>query len=220
MAFRRNALMSTSLLDLHVLASLTRDGRLLFMTRMLRLFGYGLVSVVLMLHLTALGFTAVQAGLLMTLTLAGDTVVSLWITTSADRIGRRNMLIVGAALMLLAGIVFVLTGNFILLVLAATIGVISPSGNEVGPFLAIEQAALSHLIPSPMRTGVFAWYNLAGSVATALGGALVAGVATHELHALRNATDRQLPEAVLLAYAVHWRTSGTGFPSGLATRLK
>src|ERR1035437_9398698 len=90
------------------------------------------------------------------------------------------MLIVGAALMLAAGIVFVFTSNFLLLVIAATIGVISPSGNEVGPFLAIEQAALSHLLPSKSRTGIFAWYNLVGSVATACG-ALVAGFLTHIL---------------------------------------
>ena len=58
---------------------------------------------------------------------------------------------------------------------AATIGVISPSGNEVGPFLSIEQAALSHVIPDSARTEVFAWYTLAGSLATALG-ALAGGI--------------------------------------------
>ena len=46
---------------------------------------------------------------------------------------------------------------------------ISPSGNEVGPFLSIEQAALSHVVTDRTRTEVFAWYTLAGSVATALG---------------------------------------------------
>src|SRR4051794_9704563 len=87
------------------------------------------------------------------------------------------MLLIGAILMAAAGITFACTGNFLLLVLAATIGVISPSGNEVGPFLPIEQAAISHLIPSETRTKILAWYNLTGSLATALGalggGALV-----------------------------------------------
>src|SRR5438445_763065 len=107
--------MAAKILDLHLLAALTRDGRLLFATRILRLFAYGLISVVLMLYLTALGFSAMQAGILMSLTLAGDTLISLWITTKADRLGRKKMLILGAWLMLLAGVVFVLTGNFILL---------------------------------------------------------------------------------------------------------
>jgi len=148
---------------------LTRDSRILFTTRTARLFGYGFLSVVLVLYLTQLGLDEGQVGLLLTLTLIGDTAISLWITTHADRIGRKRMLIAGAGLMVLAGILFVITSNYFLLVLAATIGVISPSGNEVGPFLSIEQASLSHLLPDNRRTGIFAWYNLVGSFATALG---------------------------------------------------
>ncbi len=71
--------------------------------------------------------------------------------------------------MIMAGIVFSLTGNPVLLMIAAIIGVISPSGNEIGPFLSLEQAALSQLLPSERRTRIFAWYNLAGSLAAAAG---------------------------------------------------
>lgn len=76
--------------------------------------------------------------------------------------------------MMFAGVLFAVTHNFALLLFAATVGVISPSGNEVGPFLSIEQASLSQIIPDRARTEVFAWYNLVGSFATALG-ALVGG---------------------------------------------
>jgi MFS family permease len=55
-----------------------------------------------------------------------------------------------------------------LLLIAAIIGVISPSGYEVGPFLPVEQAALSQIVPE-LHTKVFAWYNLVGSFATATG---------------------------------------------------
>jgi MFS family permease len=152
-----------------ILATLNRDGRILFGTRMLRLFAYGFVSVILVLHLAAAGLTEQQIGLLLTLTLFGDTAISLFITTRADRIGRRRMLMIGALLMVIAGIVFAITQNFWVLLAAAVIGVISPSGGEVGPFLPIEQASLSQLIPDAKRTDVFAWYNLAGSLTTALG---------------------------------------------------
>jgi len=148
---------------------LTRDGWLLFLTRCTRLFAYGALSVVLVFYLTSLGLSASQTGGLLTLTLVGDTVVSLYLTTRADRIGRRRMLIVGAILMAAAGLTFASTRNLAFLVVAGTIGVISPSGNEVGPFLPIEQAALSRVVPSQMRTTVFAWYTLAGSFATAAG---------------------------------------------------
>jgi MFS-type transporter involved in bile tolerance (Atg22 family) len=73
-----------------------------------------------------------------------------------------------------AGAVFILTKDPILLMVAAIIGVISPSGNEIGPFLSVEQAGLTQLIPDQRRTQVFAWYNLSGSFATA-SGALAGG---------------------------------------------
>ena len=145
------------------------DTRVLFSTRILRLFAYGFLSVILALYLGQLGMDEARIGLLLSLTLLGDTAISLWITTSADRLGRRRMLIAGAALMVLAALLFAVTRNFYLLLLAAVVGVISPSGNEVGPFLSIEQASLSQLVPDRRRTGIFAWYNLVGSFATACG---------------------------------------------------
>ena len=151
------------------LRQLTPDGWLLFATRFIRLFAYGALSVVLVFYLVGLGLSEFQTGLLLTSTLIGDTVVSLYLPTRADRIGRRRMLIIGAALMAAAGLTFAFTRNWWLLILAGTIGVISPSGHEVGPFLSIEQAALSHVVTDRTRTTVFAWYILAGSVATALG---------------------------------------------------
>lgn len=179
---------------------LSTDGRLLFATRSLRLFAYGFLSVVLALYLAGLGLDELQIGLLLTLTLVGDTVISLWITTNADRIGRRRMLIAGAALMILAGASFALTRNFLVLILTATIGVISPSGNEIGPFLPVEQAALSQLLPDQRRTSVFAWYNLAGSFATALG-ALFGGVLSQGLQ-VRGFPSIESYRVVVMGYAV------------------
>jgi len=146
-----------------------RDTLLLFATRIVRLFCYGFLSVVLALYLAAAGLSEKQIGLLLTLTLAGDAVISLWLTTSADRFGRRRTLLVGALLMIGAGVVFIFTRNPIALAIAAVIGVISPSGNEIGPFLSVEQAALTQLLPGEERTRTFAWYALAGSLATATG---------------------------------------------------
>lgn len=165
------ATLSRISLPVSALRDLTPDGRLLFLTRIMRLFAYGFLSVILVIYLTRIGLSDVQAGLLLTLTLVGDSVITLWITTHADQIGRRKMLLIGAGLMIFAGFLFILTNNFYLLLFAATVGVISPSGNEVGPFLSIEQASLSQLIPGHQRTGVFAWYNLVGSFATAFGAA-------------------------------------------------
>jgi len=159
---------------------LTRDGWLLFLTRFTRLFAYGSLSVILVFYLVGLGLSESQTGLLLSLTLTGDVLVSLYLTTRADRMGRRRMLVIGAMLMTAAGLAFAFTHSFLFLIIAGTIGVISPSGNEVGPFLSLEQAALSHVVPQQSRTEVFAWYTLAGSLATAAG-ALCAGAITQLL---------------------------------------
>jgi MFS family permease len=154
-----------------------RDVALLFLTRAVRMFGYGLLSVVLVLYLTALGLSAGEVGLLLALTLLGDAAVSLWLTTHADRIGRRKVLVAGASLMLAAGLAFVATPVYVVLVVAATIGVISPSGNEVGPFLAVEQASLSQIVAAGSRTGLLARYQLVGSFSTAIGALVGGGIA-------------------------------------------
>src|SRR5512137_170835 len=143
----------------------SRDVRILFTTRIVRLFCYGFLSIILALYLAQAGLSEKQIGLLFTLTLAGDAGISLWLTTSADRFGRRRTLLLGALLMIAAGTAFLLTRDPFLLAAAAIIGVISPSGNEIGPFLSVEQAALSQLLPDEKRTQTFAWYALVGSLA-------------------------------------------------------
>ncbi len=182
------------------MAHTRRDVLLLFSARSLRLFAYGALSVVLALYLHQVGLTEGRIGMLFTLTLFGDAGISLWITTTADRIGRKRMLLLGAGLMVLAGVVFSLTENPILLVIAGIIGVISPSGNEIGPFLSLEQAALSQLLPTERRTRSFAWYNLAGSLASATG-ALGAGFVAKILMDAAGFSEVASYRAVIHGYA-------------------
>jgi len=181
------------------LHALTRDGRRLFFTRTVRLFAYGALSVVLVLYLTSVGLTAARTGLLLTLTLGGDVAISLFLTTRADRAGRRWTLAVGALLMAAAGVAFLATRDYLLLVVAGTIGVISPSGNEVGPFWPIEQAALSEIVAERQRTSVFAWYQLVGALATATG-SLAGGFLSQGLQRA-SYTPVASYRAVLLLYA-------------------
>jgi MFS family permease len=173
---------------------------LLFATRIVRLFCYGFLSVVLALYLAEAGLSEKQIGLLFTLTLAGDAGITLWLTTSADRFGRKRTLLLGALLMMGAGVAFILTRNPILLMVAAIIGVISPSGNEIGPFLSVEQASLTQLIPDRRRTQIFAWYNLSGSFATA-SGALAGGLLSQILQS-GGVSALESYRTVLMGYAL------------------
>ena len=179
---------------------MTRDAWLLFAARAVRMSGYGALGVILVLYLASAGLDAGQIGVLLTLTLVGDTLISLWLTTHADRLGRRRTLILGALLMAAAGAVFAGSAGFLVLLVVATLGVISPSGSEVGPFLPIEQAALTAITPASRRTSIYAWYNLTGSLATALG-ALVAGLVVGWLQA-SGWSDIDAYRVILLSYAI------------------
>jgi MFS family permease len=161
--------------EILALRLLSVDGRWLFVTRIVRMFAYGFLSVILALYLAQRGLNDHEIGVLLTWTLVGDAAVSLLMTLIADRAGRRGMLMIGAGLMIFAGLTLAFTDSLPLLVMAAVIGTLSPSGNEVGAFLSIEQAALSQATSDQYRTSVFAWYNLAGSFSTALG-ALATGI--------------------------------------------
>lgn len=104
----------------------SRDTKLLCLQRFTRLFAYGASTLILALYLSSLGASDARIGLFMTLTLLGDVVISFFLTLVADSLGRRKILVVGSALMSASGVVFVVSGNYWVLVAASIFGVISP----------------------------------------------------------------------------------------------
>ena len=93
------------------------------------------------------------------------------LTTRADRFGRRRTLFLGlAADARRRASCSPATPCSPCSLVAATLGVISPSGNEVGPFLAIEQASLAQLVDARRPDlDCSRGTRSPGSVATALG---------------------------------------------------
>ncbi|KAL1856131.1 hypothetical protein Plec18167_000246 [Paecilomyces lecythidis] len=147
----------------------SRDVKLLCAQRFVRLFAYGGSTLILVSYLSALDISEDRVGLFMTLTLAGDVIISFFLTLFADKIGRKVVLAFGSALMASSGVIFALFSNYWILLAAAVFGVISPSGNEIGPFRAVEESTLAHLTPHETLSDIFAWYSLIGTAGTALG---------------------------------------------------
>ena len=176
------------------------DTTILFATRAVRMYGFGAISMVIALYLGERGLSSSLIGWVFTLALAGDALISIGVTQVADRFGRRKLLLVSSALIALAGFGFALTGNPVLLILTAIIGTISPNGNEVGPFQALEQASLSEVSGSAGRTRLFGWYQMTGSLATAFG-ALSAGWLVQSWHA-QSGSKLEAYQFVLVAYAI------------------
>jgi MFS family permease len=102
-------------------------------------------SFQLAVYLKELKLSAKDVGLMFSLTLIGDAVLSIAMTSRADKWGRRKTLILSSFFSIFTAVAFASQINFWILLTAAVIGVISPSGNDIGPFLAIE---LSGTVPS------------------------------------------------------------------------
>jgi MFS family permease len=197
-------------LGLATMRSAGKDVWVLILSRYIRLFAYGAVALILALFFQEQGFSDEQIGLFMTLTLLGDVVISLLLTLIADTLGRRRTLLLGAVSMAISGAVFATTSNYAALLLAAIIGVISPSGNEIGPFRAIEESTLAHLVTEDKRSDVYTWYVVLAVLGTSTGLA-VGGVAIDRMQAIEGWTD-------LDAYrAVFWIYTGVGVVKAIMT---
>jgi MFS family permease len=151
------------------------DARKLILTRALRGLADGVVSIVVATYLTNLGFTPFQVGALVTGTLLGSAAVTLGVGLLGHGLSRKRILVSASALMVVTGIGFAGLTAFWPLMIVAVVGTLNPSAGDVSLFLPTEQAALAHTAERAARTMAFAWYNLAGSLAGALG-ALLSGL--------------------------------------------
>jgi MFS family permease len=150
------------------------DARKLLATRAIRGLADGIVGVALATYLTSLGFSPFEVGATITGTLLGSAAVTLGVGLLGHRLSRRSVLLGATVMMVLTGIGFAGLTTFWPLMVVAVAGTLNPSSGDVSVFLPTEQAALAHTVSGPARTMAFAWYNLAGSLAGAVGALLSA----------------------------------------------
>jgi MFS family permease len=168
-----------------------KDAWLIIIARSCRMFAYGANSTFIALFFSALGFSDFRIGLFMTLTLVGDVFLTLVLTAVADNLRRRRTLLFGSCMMVFSGIVFATMENYWLLLLAAVVGVISPSGGDFGPFRAIEESVLSQLTSAEGRSNVLSWYVTSGSFGSAIGSEIAGQILQA---ALAKPTESDLPK--------------------------
>lgn len=179
----------------------SKDIRLLWASVFLRMASFGLTNQVLTLYLKELGISGDRIGIFMTLTLVGDAAISYLLTWYADRIGRRRVMIIGTIMMLLAGWVFAKYLSFYVLLAAAVFGVISPLGDETGPFKSTEEACIAHLTPHNHRPEVYAFHGLFATAGAALG-SMASGYLVDYLHLDLGHSLDYAYRAVFLLYMV------------------
>ncbi len=174
---------------------LAPDGRRLFAASFIRNAAYSALSIALGPYLAALGLDTAEIGWVFTAALAGSAAMTVIVAAVADRVGRRRVLLAGAALMAIGGAAFGAVTTPALLAAAAVLAAINPAGRELGPFLTVEMAALPQTTTDQGRTAAFATYNVVGTLAVALG-SLAAG-----LPALAGLEGLPAHRALVSAYA-------------------
>jgi MFS family permease len=179
-------------------ASASPDARRLIVTRGARGFADGIASVLLASYLTRLGMSPLQVGAIVTATLLGSAVLMLFVGLGGHRWRRRAVLLGSSALMFATGLGFFAARSFWPLLAIAFAGTLNPSSGDVTLFLPTEQAVLSETVAPRDRTSIFAWYNLAGALAGALGSLAAGGPAV-----LSRALHIDLLQAERLGFLVY-----------------
>jgi hypothetical protein len=146
-------------------------GRIL-VSRASRSLAYGALSVGLAQSLVSRGLSVSVIGALITVALLCGAVFSAYTGALVRAFGARATLAVGGGVMVLAAVL--LSGNEPAVVGGCLLGVVSPGGQDVGPFAAIEQVALA--TDSAGLTRRLSWYNVVGATALAVGALLAAVV--------------------------------------------
>ena len=176
----------------------TPDARRLVAARMVRAFADGLVSVLLPAYLTALGFSAVQVGGVVTATLLGSAALTLALGLRAHLRPPRTLLLAACALMFGTGIAFANVDAFLPLVVIALVGTLNPTSGDVTVFLPMEQSLLAAEVGAAERAAIYARSNVAAAAAGALG-----ALASAFPEPLARATGATLPGAMRVAFYVY-----------------
>ena len=143
--------------------------RLILTAKALRGFGDGFTTLLLPLYLTGLGLSIFQVGLVTTAALLGSAALTLAVGLAGHRIGARTLLLASCGLMLATGVAFSQAQAFWPLLIVAFVGTLNPSNGDVSVFVPLEQALLADAGAAEARTQRFAFYNVAGAGAGALG---------------------------------------------------
>jgi MFS family permease len=137
--------------------------------RGVRAFGDGFVALLLPIYLVERGFSALAIGAIVTGTLIGTAVMTLWVGWVANRQSRRLLLLAAAVLMVATGVGFAAITDFWPLLVIAVVGTMNPTSGDASIFVPLEQTVLTQTIEPRRRTVLCARYSVIGSCATALG---------------------------------------------------
>jgi MFS family permease len=176
----------------------TPDAIRLIAARATRAFADGLVSVLLPAYLSALDYSTVQIGAIVTATLLGSAAFTLGVGLLAHRWSARVLLLAACTLMVGTGLGFAEVREFLPLIVLAFVGTLNPTAGDVSVFITIEQSLLASQVEPEDRAGLYARSNVAAAGSAALG-----ALASAFPEPLARASGLALVDAMRFAFLVY-----------------
>jgi MFS family permease len=147
----------------------SKDLLLINAAAFLRSFTFGLTGVVLGIYLFRVGLSSFSIGMVIGAGLTGSALATVGVTTQADRVGRRRMLVVLSLLGATGALALALTPPVPILMVMAFVGMLNGTGTDRSAAFSLEQAIIPGLVPDTSRTWTLSWYNVVLDTAGSLG---------------------------------------------------
>jgi MFS family permease len=160
-----------------------RDAIILMTSRGVRAFAFSYLGVIFTIYLSQLGYSTVTIGIVVTTAYASAAVLTAVWGYLSDRYGRKNILILLAALTIVSNLIYIFSSHLIFIIAAVIIANVGAGGSGAGgqgggPMSPVEQALLAEKCSPHNRNTVFSANAFVGSMMGAMG-ALLSGLPQH-----------------------------------------
>jgi MFS family permease len=157
-----------------------RDVAILMASRGVRAFAFSYLGVIFAIYLSQLGYATVTVGMIISIAYASSAVMTALWGYLSDRYGRKNILILLAALTIVSNAIFVFFSQLFFIIAAVVIANVGAGGSGGGgqgggPMSPVELALLAEKCTPEERNRVFATNSFVGSIMGSLG-ALLSGL--------------------------------------------
>ena len=162
---------------------LQRDAIILMTSRGVRAFAFSYLGVIFTIYLSQLGYSTMTVGLVVTTAYASAAVLTAVWGYLSDRYGRKNILMLLAALTIVSNMIYMFFSHLIFIIAAVVIANVGAGGSGAGgqgggPMSPVEQALLAEKCTPENRNRVFGVNAFVGSIMGSLG-ALLSGLPEH-----------------------------------------
>lgn len=113
---------------------LSKDAKIVFLNRAIRSFAFGFISIIIGIYLKEIGIKSSHVGILLSISIFGGALFSIFVGRYAVKYGLRTMFLVSSVVSLVGIGIYLLTNNYPFLVIASLVAFMSPSGREIVHF--------------------------------------------------------------------------------------